>query len=130
MAKSKKNEIQIEESIVENKIVEELVPEKFEDIQVIPELNIPDENIQEVPEELKEELIEQDTEAISQIVDEKIMSVLENFRAEKDEETIPEVLNIGAPTEIPVELVKPKRTLDSLSKDEFRTYQRTGRIPE
>ena len=118
MAKPKKN--QIEESIVENKIVEEL----------IPELNIPEENIQEVPEELKEELMEEGAEAISQMVDEKIMSDLESFRDEKDEETIPESLNIGAPTEIPVELVKPKRTLDSLSKDEYRTYLRTGRIPE
>lgn len=47
-----------------------------------------------------------------------------------DDDVLAETLNVDTPTEIPVELVKPKRTIDSLSKDEYRTYLRTGKIPE
>jgi hypothetical protein len=52
-------------------------------------------------------------------------------------------VNFSIPQEITIEsnsisneqtvidiIIKPKRTIESLSKDEFRMYQRTGRIPE
>ncbi len=63
------------------------------------------------------------------ITDEDIKEALSE-ETPKEELSVEEPLNIGAPTEIPVEIVKPKRSISSLSKDEYRTYLRTGRIPE
>jgi hypothetical protein len=103
MANNKKNKKEVE--LVEEQVVE-LNEELIEEELVI--------------EELKDETIEE-------IIDEP---VIEEPKEEIKTEVLPEILNIGAPTEIPVELIKSKRTLDSLSKDELRTYQRTGRMPE
>lgn len=63
------------------------------------------------------------------ITDEDIKEALSD-ETPNEELSVEEPLNIGAPTEIPVEIVKPKRSIGSLSKDEYRTYLRTGRIPE
>jgi hypothetical protein len=44
---------------------------------------------------------------------------------------LPKIELVNEPIKIKIDVaIKPKRTIESLGKDEFRMYQRTGRLPE
>jgi len=49
---------------------------------------------------------------------------------EEESEILPQESILVNEQEITIEPIKPKRTIESLSRDEFRMYQRTGRLPE
>ena len=103
---TKKNKIVVDERLNDvNKNIEEMISNVEPTIEDVIEKEIL-ENYDENDEALYEETFDEVLPAEVTIIDEQV--------------------NI----EKPIEIVKSKRSVDSLSRDEYRTYLRTGRIPE
>lgn len=103
---TKKNKIVADEQLNDiNKSIEEMISDVEPTIEEVIEKEI-SEDYGENNETLYEETFEEVLPAEVTVIDEQV--------------------NIKKP----VEIVKSKRSVDSLSKDEYRTYLRTGRIPE
>lgn len=103
---TKKNKIVVDERLNDvNKNIEEMISNVEPTIEDVIEKEIL-ENYDENDEALYEETFDEVLPAEVTIIDEQV--------------------NI----EKPIEIVKSKRSVDCLSKDEYRIYLRTGRIPE
>lgn len=125
MAKKNKNELK--------EIEQNVVSEEINSNEIIIETPIIEEENEEMVVDNKQVIIglgnTQDIKSDSPLIYGEFNEE-HKIEIKIDDDVLAETLNVDTPTEIPVELVKPKRSLDSLSKDEYRTYLRTGRIPE
>lgn len=86
-------------------------------------------NVVEPIEEIKDIVVEEFETNDLDISIKKDLSELTNDDAPQYPLEVKEVVPVEVKKIEPV-VVKPKRTIDSLSKAEYRTYLRTGKIPE
>ena len=98
--------------------------EVIETLKMIPEADeVIDEVIGKIPEHISEE-----REVIEDIKEEISFENISKVVHGEIDEIKPTFSN--APIEIKIEEIKSERTMDSLSKAEYRLFQRTGVIPK
>lgn len=91
--------------------------QKFNDLYEKNDIVEEEINLTEVESNVVEEIIEND------IIEDQIGENDDNVLIEGNVEIQPEIIEN-------VKIIKPKRTINSLTKSEYRYYLRTGIIPE